>query len=487
MTSITGSLTSLSNTDKDLKALIEELQAAKTVLEGAVKDNDEKITALKEEITQEASDSKKEMLERLNALGAELQGKLDAIDVILKDLNEKDAALETQIKNLNEYVNKELKKTKDWASASFSTLEQYNATVSDIAGIKADIEAINQSLKDLETRIDEKIAADISEAVKGLEEKLKKQTDEINEKIENTETELKKWLNTQLTQYYTIVEIDERVKLLEKTIKDGDDASAEEIKKLKEDLAAQKETITTEYQKAILDAITTNNGIIDGKIQDAVDAINTKIDTEIGAIKTQLAEVFSRLESIESSLLDIYGLLKKIYPTSINIISNSNIKMGFGKTVAIDFRVNPSEATFNFDVNSSDCQIVLDYLGANTKASVSTRAGYVTNTTHIKLTRVEQMYDEDQKKLQGQYRAYITDQREQKMYDDRLGLVLTVLGQSGSDVQISSSAFNVMLRVGEITAFTFKAADNVRVLQENLNCNIEGNVISGRIPHVVGE
>ena len=485
VTSITSSLTSLSNTDQDLKALIEELQTAKTVLEGAVKDNDEKITALKAEMTQEASDSKKEMLERLNALGAELQGKLDAIDVILKDLNDKDAALEAQIKTLNEYVNTELKNTKDWASATFSTLEQYNATVTDIAGIKADIEAINQSMKDLETRIDEKIAADIAEAVKGLEEKLKKQADEINEKIENTETELKKWVNTQLTQYYTIAEIDERVKLLERTIKDGDDASAAEIKKLKEDLEAQKEAITTEYQKAISDAITTNNGVIDGKIQDAVDAINTKIDTEIGAIKTQLAEVFSRLESIEASLLDIYGLLKKVYPTSINIISSSNIKMGFGKTVAIDFRVNPSEATFNFDVNSPDCQIELDYLGANTKAGASTRAGYVTNTTHIKLTRVEQMYDENQKKLQGQYRAYITDQREQKKYDDRLGLVLTVPGQSGTDVQISSSAINVMLKVGEITSFSFKASENVRVLQENLLCDIDDNMISGRIPHIV--
>lgn len=153
--------------------------------------------------------------------------------------------------------------------------------------------------------------------------------------------------------------------------------------------------------------------------------------------------------------------------------------MGFGRTSTIDFRVSPSDADFNYDVTSDDCQIELDYLGANT------RSGYVTKLTHVTLTKVEQMYDENQKKLQGQYRAYITDQRELKKYDDRLGLVLTVPGQSGSDVQISSSAINVMLKVGEISSFTFKAVDNASVLLENLLCNIEDNMISGRIPHIV--
>lgn len=171
----------------------------------------------------------------------------------------------------------------------------------------------------------------------------------------------------------------------------------------------------------------------------------------------------------------------KVYPTSISIISSSTVKMGFGQTRTIDFRVNPSDASFNYDVESADCEIELDYLGANTKS------GYVTAPTHIALTKVEPMYDANQNKLHGQYRAYIKDQRELKKYDDRLGLVLTVPGQSGSKVQISSSAINVSLSVGEITSFSFKVADNARLLQDNLKCNIDNNVINGRIPHVVGD
>ena len=480
ISSINSSLSSLSSTDANLKALIEELERAKDALSVAIKDNDTKIDSVKKELEKEASATKQDLLDQLNALKAELQSKLDAINLVLDDLKEKDAELEEQIKTLSNYVNTELKNTKDWAQATFSTLEQYNATVEGIAGIKADMDAVNKSIKELETRIDEKIAADIAESISALESKIQKLSDDVYAKIAESVEDLKNWVNTQLTSYYTIAEIDEKVKVLEKAIKDGDDASAAEIKKLKEELEDQKTTITEAYKAAIVEAISTNNGVIDGKIQEAVDGVNGRIDTEVSAITEQLTTVFSRLDGIDASLVEIYGLLKKVYPTSIVIISESTVKMGFGKTRTVDFRVNPSEASFNYDVTSEKCEIELDYLGEN----VNTRAGYVTTPNHITLTKVEQMYDANLNKLKGQYRAYITDQRVERKYNDRLGLVLTVPGNNGNDFQISSSAINVALSVGEITSFTFKESDNPKVLQETLICDIDDDAVYGRIPHL---
>lgn len=480
ISAINNSLASLSGTDANLKALIEELGHAKETLSTAVQENDAKIDSVKKELTQEVSATKQELIDQLNTIKAELQNKLDALNLVLNDLKEKDAELEEQIKTLSSYVDTELKNTKDWAQATFSTLEQYNATIEKIAGIKADIDAVNKSIKELETRIDEKIAADIAKAVSALEAKILKLSDDVYAKNAESTKELKGWVNTQLTSYYTIAEINERVKVLEKVIKDGDDASAAEIKKLKEEIEEQKITITDEYKAAIAEAISTNNGVIDDKIQKAVDGVNDRIDTKVAAITEQLTTVFSRLDIIDATLLDIYGLLKKVYPTSIVIISESNVKMGFGKTRTIDFRVNPSEASFNYDVTSEGCEIELDYMGEN----VNTRAGYVTTPNHITLTKVEQMYDANLKKLKGQYRAYITDQRVERKYNGRLGLVLTVPGNNGSDFQISSSALNVALSVGEITSFTFKESDNPKVLQQNLTCDIENGQIRGRIPHI---
>lgn len=398
----------------------------------------------------------------INTYLAALSASLDETDecakanqIAIADLKARSEELQSKINSLKEYVSTELTKQRDWSTATFATIEQINSLAEIVAGIRSDYDALSASVVE-------------------LEEKLGKQ-------IADLEEGLKKWVNTQLSEYYTISVMDAKLAVIEKSIQDYDEATKKEIEELKSAIEEQKKDITEAYQKAIEEAISKNNGVIDKKIQDAITEVNERIDTEIAAITEQLTVVFSRLDAIDACLLEIYGLLKKVYPTSISIISSSTVKMGFGRTRTIDFRVNPSDASFNYDVESADCEIELDYLGANTKS------GYVTTPTHIALTKVEPMYDANQNKLQGQYRAYITDKRELKKYDDRLGLVLTVPGQSGNKVQISSSAVNVTLSVGEITSFTFKMEDNPLALQEDLVCDIDDDIIRGRIPHFVSD
>ena len=210
----------------------------------------------------------------------------------------------------------------------------------------------------------------------------------------------------------------------------------------------------------LLGAVLVFSCVSEGKFDESLNRLSDD-ESQIATIKEQIASI------------------NQIYPTSISIISSSSVKMGRGKTATIDFRVSPSEATFNYNLSSESCEIELDYLGENTKA------GYVTKPSHIKLAKVEQMYDAENHKLVGQYRAYITDLREKKTYDDRLGLVLNVPAQNGSIVQISSSAVNVSLSVGSILSFSFLASENPRILQEDLICEVSGTNISGRIPHLV--
>lgn len=371
----------------------------------------------------------------------------------LQDLEIRNDTLAVLITNLKNYVAYERSKEEDWASVTFATIEKFDSLAITVAGVRADYEALNDSIKKLEANFEKKLT--------------------------EVETSMKAWVNTQLTESYTISVLYAKLTLLETSFQEGDTITAKKIQEVKAQLAAYNTDVTEEYKNIINDVISINNGIIDGKIQTAVTEVNNRITTEIATITASLTEIFSRLDLIDRELLEIYGLLRKVYPTSISIISSSSVKMGFGRTKTIDFRVNPSEAKFNFDVTKDDCEIELDFLGSNTKA------GYVTTPTNVKLTKVEQMYDENQQKLQGQYRAYITDQRVNKRYDDRYGLVLTVPGQSGSLVQISSSAVDVSLKVGQITSFSFKESENPEVLQENLVCEVVDSVISGRIPHLV--
>ena len=313
--SINQSLTSLDGTDTDLHELIAQLQATSKSLNEAIAANKSDIENAKAELEADASADKLEVLEALTALGDELQGKLDKVNIILEDLQNKDAALEGQIKALKEYVNGELKNAKDWASATFSTIEQYNATVTQIAGIKADIEAVSNVLNE--------------------------KFDNLDAKIESTADNLKEWVNSQLTQYYTIAQIDAKVALLEKSIKDGDESAAEEIKKLRGELESQKQSITSAYQSAISEAISTNNGIIDGKIQTAVSEVNARITSELATINATFVDIYSRLNGIDASISEIMSMIQSI--AVIPTFSNNEVAVA-EDDYELYFEIRPVEA-----------------------------------------------------------------------------------------------------------------------------------------------
>lgn len=63
----------------------------------------------------------------------------------------------------------------------------------------------------------------------------------------------------------------------------------------------------------------------------------------------------------------------------------------------------------------------------------------MTQPTNYKLTKVEQVYDDAGSMKAGQYRAYITDQKLSKSYDEQMALVLTITNANGEKMQISSS------------------------------------------------
>ena len=68
------------------------------------------------------------------------------INITIETLKEKDKELDKKIAELRSYVDTEVGETTDWVNATFATLEQYNALVSEVATIKEQIKAINKRL-----------------------------------------------------------------------------------------------------------------------------------------------------------------------------------------------------------------------------------------------------------------------------------------------------------------------------------------------------
>ena len=109
-----------------------------------------------------------------------------------------------------------------------------------------------------------------------------------------------------------------------------------------------------------------------------------------------------------------------------------------GEQASIEFRVNPSTAVF--DYSEENCQIELDKVG-----TVQTKASYVTKPQNYKLVKIEQVVDEEtQEVLIGQYRAVIEDTGISAEYDEMVALVLNTKDAKGNDIQISSSAVEVV-------------------------------------------
>ena len=182
----------------------------------------------------------------------------------IAELQEAKVILEERITTLQSYVDNELKNAKEWASATFATLEQYNALAEDVAQLK--------------------------DVIDGLDEVLKN------------------WVNEQLAGYYTIAEVDAMLEALQNSVDENNESLQKDIEELSTKVDNMKAELTDAYTKAIEEAIATNNGVIDGKIADAVATINDRVDSEVAAINARIDALEERIEDLEEALDKIKAL-----------------------------------------------------------------------------------------------------------------------------------------------------------------------------------
>ena len=367
---IRASLPRLEQADKDLKDMITALEGTAASLGKSLADNSKNISDVKADLEKsvkelQASDkankdeliaaintAKGKILADLEAVKAEIEGKLANIDNAISDLKEKDAELEKRISGLEEYVDKEIKDAKDWAAASFATLTQYGGIVEQIAGINAGISGLKTSLTDLEARLTKKFAEDLDKAVNdlkgeiadevaGLGERIDKEvaditaayqaaisstredlekawTANLKASIEELEKSLKSWVNERLTAYWTIEETKAALEAQKKDLetqleaqrvllKGLIDANTGDITKLKEALAETEKNIEAntkaisdlraDLQKAKTDITVAYKQAIEDAITGLEGRLDTKLENEIKAVNDRIKEIFDTWEN----------------------------------------------------------------------------------------------------------------------------------------------------------------------------------------------
>ena len=224
----------------------------------------------------------------LKNIDAALQGLIDALEAADEDHSEliaalqaKDAELDQKIADLQAYVDGEVAAVEDWAEATFATLTQYE-------GVQAEIAAIKLLLEQYRNEITEEYAEAIVNA------------------IAESEKSMKAWVNELLAEgYYDIAEIDAKLEALEAELADEDAELAKEIEDQQAALEQAKKDLTAAYEKAISDAIETNNGVINAAIAKAVQDAIDKVDTRLAVIDNTIAGIQKDIEAIKGSIASI--------------------------------------------------------------------------------------------------------------------------------------------------------------------------------------
>ena len=324
----------------------------KTGLEKAVEDLKNSDRADKEYVLDSLGKAKAVLLALLESEKTELNGKLTSINNTISYLQKKDAELEKKISDLRIYIDKELKETKDWANATFMTLDQYDAIVDQLGGIEGEIAGLKTSMTNLETRLTEKYSKDLKTASDGVKSRLGEEVDGLNDRIDkvvsditkaytdaiatfreemekwwneslkkaidDSEASMKSWVNRTLDGYWTIARTKDSLKALNDDIENqleaqkkllndlisenaGDITALEDrLKKVNDDLKALADcfpVFTSDLNKAKEDLTTAYKKAIEDAITDFKGVFEATIKARVDAAYDSFTRAFSTKEA----------------------------------------------------------------------------------------------------------------------------------------------------------------------------------------------
>lgn len=368
--SVNSSISNFEKADADLKEMIANLQKAAGEFEKAISENGESISALKTGLEKAVEDLKNSdradkeyvldslgkakamLLALLESEKTELNGKLTSINNTISYLQKKDAELEKKISDLRIYIDKELKETKDWANATFMTLDQYDAIVDQLGGIEGEIAGLKTSMTNLETRLTEKYSKDLKTASDGVKSRLGEEVDGLNDRIDkvvsditkaytdaiatfreemekwwneslkkaidDSEASMKSWVNSTLDGYWTIARTKDSLKALNDDIENqleaqkkllndlisenaGDITALEDrLKKVNDDLKALADrfpVFTSDLNKAKENLTTAYKKAIEDAITDFKGVFEATIKARVDAAYDSFTKTFSTKEA----------------------------------------------------------------------------------------------------------------------------------------------------------------------------------------------
>lgn len=386
ISAINTSISDLKEVDESLDAYIKALEATATDLQKQIDDANAEIAKVEAELGEEISVLEQTLLNELNTAKEAIEAELLAINNTLAELKQADEALDKKISGLQAYVDTQLTSTTNWANATFSTLTQYEQTQTEISAIKASIEQINAGMSALETRLNGKIVSDIQTAIDALRIEVNADhasriessvnnltvaytaaissarteittayTNAISNAIIASESGMKAWVNSVLTQgYYDIATIDGKLSALSARLDETDADLQKQIAELKTALETSKEELTKAYKSVIKEAIEENNGVINASIAEAVQNLEDKIQARLTVIETNISNIQKQIANISKDINSIYEQIAEITSSLSDLQDVDREFDGYVKSLEEELAVLRAELEANSDADAEE-------------------------------------------------------------------------------------------------------------------------------------
>ena len=345
-----AAITALQTANGEIDTVITALETSVNTLESELATTKTTIDTVKAELEEAIEAVETTVLAQLNTLKTATESNIATLKTDVAALKAKDTELANKITALETTV--ATLASKDWANATSATLEQYQSIQTTIASIEQEIEDINTSVATLETKLNNKIATDITAAINALRTELSDDyvakitaatnsittaytgaiatakteitsayTAAISSAISTSETSIKAWVNETLADgYYTIAQIDAKISALNI----NDTEVKDDIAALETALETAKTDLTNAYKAAITEAIDDNNGVIDTNIKNAISTAKSELNASITAIELRVETLETKFEEHNDKIAELEQKVEDL-ETKVNCLMGVHV------------------------------------------------------------------------------------------------------------------------------------------------------------------
>ena len=402
--SIKASISSLQTTDTELRGYIATLQEQQAVLAEEDRKLTQAIEAAKASLSGEITAVEAGLIAQLEAYRATVDGQIAALNTAIETLQAKDATLQQQIADLKTYSDGKIQETKEWATATFVTLQKYNETTELIATIQGQISSINTQMEGFQTSLSDamtqiiQLRADlqqhIAESNTALTQTAEAITAAYTAAIENaitaSETSLKNWVNTQLTAYYTAAQTDAKLSALQ----------TEQEQKLNQQ-KVYVETLIANLQTVLEGKINANKALIDGmqgqvnNLSGETGVLAQAILDQADSIANNAARINENAQAIAQNLSDI-ATCEALIATNKTLIAANEAAIAANDTVIVALQAKAAANeqgiagnVVNIAKNAADIAVNANLIAANATAISNNATAISDNAAAIAQLRTD--------------------------------------------------------------------------------------------------